>query len=72
MQQEEIIKIGDVIECFEGYRAVIEKIKIISTGKFVDKCRYNGNGYDIMLILKDGSGTLKMCFEGAPKKYHGR
>ena len=73
MQQEEIVKIGDTIQCFEGHSAIIEKIKIISTGEFIGQYKYDGtDAYDIMLILKDGSGMIKMCFKDAPKKYHGR
>jgi len=69
MQQEEIVKVGDTIECFEGHNAVIEKIKIISTGKFIEQYKYNGNdAYDIILILKDGAGIIKLCFKNAPKK----
>ena len=50
MQQEEIIRIGDTIECYKWQKAMVEKIKIISTGEFVEECKYNGNGYDIMLL----------------------
>lgn len=68
MYQEEIIRIGDMVECYRWQKAVVEKIRIISTGKFVEECKYNGNGYDIMLILKSGSGNINMCFKNAPIK----
>jgi hypothetical protein len=68
MHNEEIVKIGDAIECFKGHSAIIEKIKIISTGEFVQEYKYDGNGYDIMLILKDNSSMVNICFKDAPKK----
>jgi hypothetical protein len=68
MQQKEVIRVGDTIECYKWHKAVVEKIKIISTGKFVEKCKYSGNGYDIMLVLKNNSGSFKMCFKDAPIK----
>ena len=68
MQQEEVVRAGDSIECFEGHRAVIEKIKIISTEKFIKQYKYDGiDAYDVMLILKDGTGIIKLCFKNAPK-----
>ena len=69
MRQEEIVKIGDTIECFEGHRAVIEKIKMISTDEFIGQYKYDGtDAYDIMLILKDDTEIIKLCFKNAPKK----
>ena len=68
MQQEKVVRVGDVIECFKWHRRIVEKIRIISAGKFVNECHYNGNGYDIMLILKGDSGSTKMSFKDAPKK----
>jgi len=57
MLYEETVRIGDTIECFEGHNAVIEKIKIISTGEFIEQYQYDGtDAYDIMLILKDDTG----------------
>jgi hypothetical protein len=69
MQQEEVVKVGDAIECFEGHRAVIEKIKMISMGEFIERYKYDGtDAYNVMLILKDGTGIIKLCFKNAPKK----
>lgn len=68
MQQEKIIRIGDVIECYKSQKAIVEKILIISTGRFVKEWEHNGNGYDIMLILKNDLGNMRVCFKDAPKK----
>jgi len=69
MQQEEVVKVGDAIECFKGHSAIIEKIKMISTGEFIKQYEYDGvDAYDIMLILKDSTGIVKLCFKNAPKK----
>lgn len=69
MQQEEVVRVGDSIECFEGHRAVIEKIKMLSTGEFIERYKYDGvDAYDIMLFLKDSTGVIKICFKNAPKK----
>jgi len=68
MLYEETVRIGDTIECFEGHGAVIEKIKMISTGEFIEQYQYDGtDAYDIMLILKDDTGMIKLCFKNAPK-----
>ena len=69
MHWEEIVKVGDTIECFKGHSAVIEKIKMISTSEFIEQYQYDGtDAYDIMLILKDDTGVIKLCFKNAPKK----
>ncbi len=69
MQQKEVVNVGVAIECFKGHKAVIEKIKMISTGEFIERYKYDGaDAYDIMLILKDDTGIIKLCFKNAPKK----
>jgi len=51
MSQEIILKIGDTIEYAQGLRALIEKIRIISTGKFVEEYAYSGDSNDVVLTL---------------------
>ena len=68
MQQKEKIRVGDTIECYKWHKAMVEEIKILSTGEFVEECEYNGNGYDIVLVLKSNLGRFKMCFKDAPVK----
>ncbi|PJC48808.1 MAG: hypothetical protein CO035_01500 [Candidatus Omnitrophica bacterium CG_4_9_14_0_2_um_filter_42_8] len=53
MPKKIILKVGDAIE-YSGRRGVvIEKIRIISTGELVKEYRYNKDGYDVVLTLKD-------------------
>ena len=61
-----MIKVGDVVEYVAGLKAVVEKIKIISTGEFVGESRYGDIGYDILLVLRDSRGAFKLCFEKRP------
>ena len=63
------MKVGDIVECFEGHSAVIEKIRVISKEEFIEQYKYDGaDAYDNMLILKDSTSVIKICFKSAPKK----
>jgi len=61
-----MVKVGDVVEYAEGLRASVENIYLISSGEFVNEKRYNGNGYDIMLMLNDSMGNFNICFRDKP------
>lgn len=61
-----MIKVGDTVEYAAGLRAIVKSIYLISSGEFAGETKYGGNGYDIMLILKDGIGNFKMCFRDKP------
>ena len=66
MSQEIILKIGDTIEYAQGRRALLEKIRIISTGKFVEEYAYNGDGNDVVLALNDGQGIINFWVKDKP------
>jgi len=52
MPQEIILRIGDTIEYSNGQKGLIEKIRIISSGKLVEEYEYDGDGRDLVLILR--------------------
>lgn len=66
MPKEIILKVGDAIEYFSGRSAVIEKIRIISTGELVEQYKYDGQGYDIVLTLKDKLGMIDLWLKDTP------
>lgn len=66
MTDKTILKIGDMIECHDNSKAVIEKIRIISTAKFVDQVNYNGRGDDIVLVLRGKAGAYNFWLKDNP------
>ena len=52
MPQEIILKVGDTIEYSNGQKGLIEKIRIISSGKLVEGYEYDGDGHDLVLTLR--------------------
>lgn len=60
-----MLKIGDMIEYSSGYTAVIEKIRVISTGEFVEQYEYNGSDEDIVLTLKNDHGITNLWLKDA-------
>jgi hypothetical protein len=52
MPQEIKLRLGDTIDYGNGRKGQIEKIRIISSGKFVEEYKYNGDGHDLVLILR--------------------
>jgi len=66
MPQTIILKVGDAIEYFKGRSAVIEKIRIISTGQLVERYKYCGEGYDIALTLKNEVGIINLWVKDTP------
>lgn len=61
-----MVRTGDTIVYAAGLKAVVDRIRIISRDEFVSEGRYDDNGYDIMLLLNDGTGTFKVCFKNRP------
>ena len=66
MSEEEILKIGDMIEYSNNQMVIIEKIRIISTGKFVEQYKYNGRGDNVVLTLRDKATTINLCVKDTP------
>ena len=52
MSQELKLSVGDAIDYGNGRKGQIEKIRIISSGKFVEECEYDGDGHDLVLTLR--------------------
>jgi uncharacterized protein YkvS len=52
MPQEIILKVTDTIEYSNGQKGIIEKIRIISSGRFLEEYEYDGNGQDLVLTLR--------------------
>ena len=60
MSEKEILKIGDMIEYDNNQMVIIEKIRIISTGRFIEQYKYNGRGDDVVLTLRGKSTTINL------------
>ena len=60
MPQEIILKVGDTIEYSNGQKGLIEKIRIISSGKLVEEYVYDGKDDDVVLTLKDNQGIINL------------
>jgi len=60
MSQEIILKVGDTIEYSHSGKGLIERMRIISTGKCVEEYVYDGDGKDLVLTLRDGYGTINL------------
>jgi hypothetical protein len=58
MPQEIKLRIGDVIDYGKGRKGQIEKIRIISNGKFVEEYEYDGDGQDLVLTLRSNNSVL--------------
>lgn len=52
MPQEIKLRVGDTIDYGNGKKGQIEKIRIISSGKFVEEYDYDGDGQDLVLTLR--------------------
>lgn len=60
MPQETILRIADTIEYSNGQKGVIEKIRIISSGKFIEEYAYDGDGHDLVLTLRYNSSMTNL------------
>jgi len=66
MSKKVILKIGNMVGYSDNKKAVIEKIRIISKAEFIEECKYDGGENDIVLTLKDGSGTINLWLKNNP------
>ena len=66
MSKKVILKIGNMVGYSDNKKAVIEKIRIISKAEFIEECKYDGEENDIVLTLKDGSGTINLWLKNNP------
>ena len=55
MPQEIKLRVGDTIDYGNDRKGQIEKIRIISSGKFVEEYEYDGDGHDLVLTLRNNS-----------------
>ena len=60
MPQEIILTVGDTVEYSNGQKGLIEKIRIISSGKLVEQYVYDGRDDDVVLTLKDNQGIINL------------
>jgi len=63
-QEQMILNIGDMVETSNSQKGRIEKIRIISSGKLVDRYAYNGEGADVVLTIKDEIGVINLWLKG--------
>ena len=63
MPEEIILKVADTIECSNGQKGVIEKIRIISSGRFLEEYVYVGRGQDLVLTLRGNNSLTNLWVE---------
>jgi len=66
MSQEIILKVGDTVEYSQGRKGLIERIRIISTGKCVEEYTYDGDGKKLVLTLRDEQGIMNLWLKHTP------
>ncbi|MDD5652901.1 MAG: hypothetical protein PHT31_01900 [Candidatus Omnitrophica bacterium] len=52
--------IGDTIKYSGEHTGVIDKIRVISTGNYIEQYEYNGSDEDIVLSLKNDHGIANL------------
>lgn len=60
MPQEIKLRVGDTINYGNGKKGQIEKIRIISSGKFLEKYEYDGDGHDLVLTLRVNNSVTNL------------
>jgi hypothetical protein len=60
MPQEIILTVGDTVEYSNGQKGLIEKIRIISSGKHVEEYEYDGDGHDLVLTLRRNNSITNL------------
>lgn len=55
-----MLNIGDTIKYSEDCAGIIEKIRVISKGHYINQFEYNGNDEDIVLTLKNDHGVTSL------------
>jgi hypothetical protein len=58
--EEIILKVADAIEYSNGQRGIIEKIRIISSGRFLEEYEYDGRGQDLVLTLRGNNSLINL------------
>jgi hypothetical protein len=66
MPQEIILKVGDTVGYSYGRKGLIERIRIISTGKSVEEYTYDGDGNNLVLTLRNGQGIMNLWLKDTP------
>jgi hypothetical protein len=54
------LNIGDTIKYSGDSTGIIENIRVISTGNYIEQYEYNGNDEDIVLTLKNDHGVTSL------------
>ena len=60
MPQEIKLRLGDTIDYGNGKKGQIEKIRIISSNKFVEEYEYDGDGHDLVLTLRSNNSMTNL------------
>jgi hypothetical protein len=60
MSRNVILNIGDTIKYSGDSTGIIENIRVISTGNYIEQYEYNGNDEDIVLTLKNDHGVTNL------------
>jgi len=60
MPQEIILTVGDTIEYSNGQKGLIEKIRIISSGKLVEEYEYDDGGHNLVLTLRSNNSVTNL------------
>jgi hypothetical protein len=66
MSTKTILKIGDMIGYSDNKKAMIEKIRIISKGEFVEQYIYDSEAEDVVLTLNDNIGVFNLWLKNNP------
>ncbi|MCX5704469.1 MAG: hypothetical protein NTZ92_00130 [Candidatus Omnitrophica bacterium] len=66
MPEKIILKEGDAVEYSYGRKGLIEKIRIISTGEFVEEYVYDGDGKNLVLTLRNGQDIVNLWLKDTP------
>jgi len=60
MSQEIKLRLGDIIDYGNDQKGQIEKIRIISSGKFIEEYEYDGDGQDLVLTLHSNNSVTNL------------
>jgi len=60
MSRNVTLNIGDTIKYSGDSTGIIENIRVISTGNYIEQYEYNGNDEDIVLTLKNDHGVTNL------------
>ena len=60
MARNIVLNIGDTIKYSGDSAGIIENIRVISTGNYIEQYEYNSNDEDIVLTLKNDHGVTSL------------